>query len=98
MGDIYLSAIRAAGGSNNIRKLSFKEFWEAVVRCALTAYDKISDADTLDKIRYIMCATAKPLPAMSTPDLTRRKLYCSCSAAVSFSTCGEPSTTTLPRP
>jgi len=51
IGDIYLSSIKATDGQENIRKLTFAEFWEALVRCALIAYSKISDASPGDKVR-----------------------------------------------
>jgi|TARA_B100000795_G_C22765940_1_gene425700 hypothetical protein len=51
IGDIYLSSIKATDGQENIRKLTFPEFWEALVRCALIAYSKISDASPGDKVR-----------------------------------------------
>ena len=41
IGDIYLSSIKMAEGGGNIRKLTFLEFWEATVRCALVAYVEI---------------------------------------------------------
>ena len=50
LGDIYLSSIKLSEGDGNIRKLTFLEFWEAVVRCALVAYSKISEATIADKI------------------------------------------------
>ena len=51
IGDIYLSSIKATDGQENIRKLTFHEFFEALVRCALVAYDKISGASVGDKVR-----------------------------------------------
>ena len=51
IGDIYLSSVKAQGGHDTVRKLTFSEFWEALVRCALVAYSKISDATIIDKIR-----------------------------------------------
>ena len=51
IGDIYLSSIKVTDGQENIRKLTFAEFWEALVRCALVAYSKISNASPGDKIR-----------------------------------------------
>lgn len=51
IGDIYLSSLRPIEGEQTVRKLSFVEFKEALVRCALVAYSKISDASILDKIR-----------------------------------------------
>eukprot|EP00944_MAST-04C_sp_MAST-4C-sp1_P011883 g11883.t1 len=51
IGDIYLSSIKVTDGHENIRKLTFAEFWEALVRCALVAYSKISNASPGDKIR-----------------------------------------------
>lgn len=51
IGDIYLSSLRCPEHDSTIRKLTFPEFWEALVRCALVAYSKISDASVLDKIR-----------------------------------------------
>lgn len=50
IGDIYLSSIKTSDGQENIRKLTFTEFWEALVRCALIAYTKISDASPGDKV------------------------------------------------
>jgi len=51
LGDIYLSSVKAHDGHDTVRKLTFSEFWEALVRCALVAYSKISDATIVDKIR-----------------------------------------------
>lgn len=51
IGDIYLSSVKAQGSHDEVRKLTFSEFWEALVRCALVAYSKISDATIIDKIR-----------------------------------------------
>lgn len=51
LGDIYLSSIKTTDHESTIRKLTFPEFWEALVRCALVAYSKISDSSVLDKIR-----------------------------------------------
>jgi hypothetical protein len=54
LGDIYLSSIKTADPSATMRKLSFPEFWESLVRCALVAYSKISHVTILDKIRGLM--------------------------------------------
>ena len=35
IGDIFLSSIRTVDHGSTIRKLTFPEFWEALVRCAL---------------------------------------------------------------
>jgi len=51
IGDIYLSSIKAIEPDSTIRKLAFLEFWEALVRCALVAYSKISGSTVIDKIR-----------------------------------------------
>lgn len=51
LGDIFLSSIRAVEPDSTIRKLAFLEFWEALVRCALVAYSKISGSTVIDKIR-----------------------------------------------
>ena len=48
--DIFLSSIRAVEPDSTIRKLAFLEFWEALVRCALVAYSKISGSTVIDKI------------------------------------------------
>ena len=34
-----------------MRKLTYGEFTEALLRCALVAYSKISDAALIDKVR-----------------------------------------------
>ncbi len=39
------------GSELGIRKLTFREFKESLVRCAIVAYSKISDASIIDKIR-----------------------------------------------
>ncbi len=51
LGDIFLSSIKAVEPDSTIRKLAFLEFWEALVRCALVAYSKISGSTVIDKIR-----------------------------------------------
>lgn len=52
IGDIYLSSIKPTAGSElGVRKLTFREFRESLVRCAIVAYSKISDASIIDKIR-----------------------------------------------
>eukprot|EP01138_Halocafeteria_seosinensis_P012121 gb/GECG01012389.1/.p1 GENE.gb/GECG01012389.1/~~gb/GECG01012389.1/.p1 ORF type:complete len:448 (+),score=40.15 gb/GECG01012389.1/:1-1344(+) len=51
LGDIYLSSIHNIQPDATIRKLSFDEFWESLVRCAERAYGKISHASPLDRIR-----------------------------------------------
>lgn len=48
---MYLSSIKTVEPESTIRKLSFLEFWECLVRCAMVAYSKISDTTVLDKIR-----------------------------------------------
>ena len=66
LGDIYLSSLHDVAPDSRIRKLSFSEFWEALVRCALIAYSKISDATVIDKIRglflYMWRAINKNVP------------------------------------
>lgn len=51
LGDVYLSSIHNIQPDASIRKLSFEEFWEALVRCAERAYAKISNSSPLDRIR-----------------------------------------------
>lgn len=58
--------MQAVDPDSSIRKLTFMEFWEALVRCALVAYSKISDTSVLDKIRglflYMWRAIHKSVP------------------------------------
>lgn len=54
LGDIYLSSIKAADPSASMHKLTFPEFWEALVRCSLVAYSKISSVTIVDKIRGLL--------------------------------------------
>lgn len=54
LGDIYLSSIKTVAPDSSMRKLSFDEFWESLVRCALVAYSKISDVTIIDKIRGLL--------------------------------------------
>jgi hypothetical protein len=51
LGDIYLSSIKSLAPGASVRKLNFSEFWETLLRCALVAYTKISDATITDKLR-----------------------------------------------
>ncbi len=66
LGDIYLSSLKAVVPGSTIRKLSYTEFCEALVRCALVAYSKISDSTILDKLRglflYMWRAINKNVP------------------------------------
>ena len=69
IGDIYLTVIRSGKGqaqSGLVRKLSFEEFMEAIVRCAITAYSKISKSSVADKLRglflYMWRAINKTVP------------------------------------
>jgi hypothetical protein len=38
LGDVFLTCARSSSPTTNMRRLTFDEFWEAVVRCALVAY------------------------------------------------------------
>ena len=78
LGDIYLSSLKTVVPGSTIRKLSFSEFCEALVRCALVAYTKISDSTILDKLRglflYMWRAINKNAPrsgAASSPAARR---------------------------
>lgn len=42
LGDIYLSVISSRNFDTSVRKLTFKEFWEILVRCALFSFRDIS--------------------------------------------------------
>ena len=61
-----LSFSQSIQPDSTIRKLTFNEFWEALVRCSLVAYSKISDATIIDKIRglflYMWRAINKSVP------------------------------------
>ena len=54
LGDIYLSSIKSSDPNALMHKLTFPEFWEALVRCALVAYGKISAVTIVDKIRGLL--------------------------------------------
>lgn len=66
IGDIYLSSVATSSPEDNVRKLTFDQFWESLVRSALLAYSKISDATVIDKIRglflYMWRAINKSVP------------------------------------
>ncbi|CAE7398054.1 unnamed protein product [Symbiodinium sp. KB8] len=66
LGDIYLSALKLTEHEPTVRKLSFDEFWEALVRCSLRAYSKISHSTPLDRIRglflYMWRAITRSVP------------------------------------
>jgi hypothetical protein len=51
LGDIYLSSLKEIEPESHIRKLTFGEFWDALLRCALVAYSKISSAPPADKLK-----------------------------------------------
>lgn len=51
LGDIYLSSLREVDPDRHIRKLTFTEFWDALIRCSLIAYSKISRASPADKLK-----------------------------------------------
>ncbi len=66
LGDIFLSAIRLDDRAPAVRKLTFDEFWEALVRCAMRAYSKISHSTPLDRVRglflYMWRAITRSVP------------------------------------
>jgi hypothetical protein len=56
LGDVYLSSLKVhpqgsttVGGEtySTVRKLTYNEFWEALVRCALVAYSKVCNASSM---------------------------------------------------
>ncbi len=49
LGDIFLSSLEFQAPA--LRALSYPEFLQALVRCALVAYSKISESTILDKLR-----------------------------------------------
>lgn len=51
LGDIYLSCLRMAKPGAHLAKLDFVGFWEALVRCAMRAYSKISHSTPVDRVR-----------------------------------------------
>ena len=66
VGDIYLGCV-ATTEKTGMRKMKFQQFWEALVRCALTAYRSITNATTANKIRalfvymwkHVVCVSAR---------------------------------------
>lgn len=57
--------LQAVEPDSTIRKLSFHEFWESLLRCALVAYSKISNTSVIDKIRGEQATRSVLLPARS---------------------------------
>lgn len=52
LGDTYLTVIAMANFETNVRKMNFREFWEALVRCALLAFKDVhSSITTEDKVK-----------------------------------------------
>ncbi len=51
LGDIYLSVISAKNFDTSVRKLTFKEFWEILVRCALFSFRDITYINEEDKVK-----------------------------------------------
>mmetsp|Transcript_17062 Transcript_17062/g.40004 ORF Transcript_17062/g.40004 Transcript_17062/m.40004 type:complete len:429 (-) Transcript_17062:318-1604(-) len=52
VGDIYLGCVTTQERTG-VRKMKFPQFWEAIVRCALTAYRSVTTATTANKIRAV---------------------------------------------
>lgn len=61
LGDIFLSSLTPSAPDATIRKLSFNEFVEALLRCALVAYSKISEVSIIDKVRRAFITVFFPL-------------------------------------
>ena len=53
VGDIYLTCV-SGRGDEGMRKMKFNSFWEAIVRCALTAYRSVTTATTANKVRSLL--------------------------------------------
>ncbi|KAA0160519.1 hypothetical protein FNF27_01454 [Cafeteria roenbergensis] len=51
LGQIYLASLREVDPEAHIRKLTFDEFWDALLRCAIVAYSKISKSGVADKLK-----------------------------------------------
>lgn len=51
LGDIYLVVLTLNKLDNMVRRLTFKEFWEALVRCAIVAFKSHTDITTEDKVK-----------------------------------------------
>lgn len=51
LGDIYLTVISETSFEASVRRLTFAEFWEVLVRCAFTAFRKYIEVSTEDKLK-----------------------------------------------
>lgn len=51
IGNVYLSSVRETDPDRHVRKLTFDEFWDALVRCSQVAYTKISSSAPADKLK-----------------------------------------------
>mmetsp|Transcript_14822 Transcript_14822/g.22313 ORF Transcript_14822/g.22313 Transcript_14822/m.22313 type:complete len:455 (-) Transcript_14822:230-1594(-) len=51
LGDIFLTVISTQSFETTLRSISFREFWEVLVRCALVAFRKTKDIPTEDKLK-----------------------------------------------
>lgn len=51
LGDIYLSVIQMSNFDTVVRKMTFSEFWESLVRCALVAFKEYPGLPLQDKVK-----------------------------------------------
>jgi hypothetical protein len=51
IGNVYLSSVRETNPELHVRKLTFDEFWDALIRCSQVAYTKISSSDPAGKLK-----------------------------------------------
>ena len=81
-GDIYLSTIATHSVCHELRNLTLEEFWEILVRCALTAFRHISAVSVHDKIKGMFMFMWKHLQS-AIPDTIQDEKNTSVSAASS---------------
>ncbi len=70
LGEIYLSVISFTNFSTNLRQVDFKEFWEALIRCALVAYRDKTNVTTEDKIRGLFLSIWRHLQNCSIENMS----------------------------
>lgn len=70
LGDIYLSVLAMNSFKPALRKISFDEFWEAFVRCALIAYKEHKTLSAEDKLKGMFLALWRHLQSSVKSQLT----------------------------
>ena len=68
LGDIYLTVIGFKAYELSFRKLNFKDFWQALIRCALVAFRGLAHASTEDKVKGMLLHVWRRIKSTAQPN------------------------------